>query len=83
VHFLVHAGKSPSWDLTVRSFSVGVGTHVLGLCTNGVFDRFPDVKLAYLAFKLVADFRIGHSGEHIVADLVRCDAWLVNSLHLR
>jgi hypothetical protein len=29
-----------------RSFAVGVGTHVLGLCTNGVFDRFPDVKVA-------------------------------------
>ena len=33
-----------SWN---RSFALGVGTHILGLCTNGVFDRFPDVKLAY------------------------------------
>ena len=64
--------------LTIRSFSVGVGTHVLGLCTNGVFDRFPCAKVSYAQFRLALTSRIGHSGEHIVADLVRLDAWLVS-----
>jgi len=68
-------------ELTVfRSFSVGVGTHLLGLCTNGVFDRFPNLKLAYVPIKSpLLTFSVGHLGEHIVADLVRLDAWLVQS----
>jgi 2,3-dihydroxybenzoate decarboxylase len=41
--------QSHPTNLTIaRSFSVGVGTHLLGLCTHGVFDRFPNLKVAYV-----------------------------------
>ena len=36
------------------SFAVGVGTLLLGLCTNGVFDRHPNVKVA-----------VGHMGKYV------------------
>ncbi|KAL8291380.1 hypothetical protein RQP46_002358 [Phenoliferia psychrophenolica] len=42
------------------SFTFGVASHVLGLCVNGVFDRFPNVKVM-----------IGHGGEIIPYNLWR------------
>lgn len=47
------------------SFANGVNLHVLGLITNGVFDRFPKLKII-----------IGHLGEHIPFDLWRINHWL-------
>jgi 2,3-dihydroxybenzoate decarboxylase len=43
-------------------FSTGVSIHTLGLCGNGVFDRFPKVQ-----------FIIGHLGEGLIADIWRLD----------
>ncbi|KAE9407412.1 amidohydrolase 2 [Gymnopus androsaceus JB14] len=45
-----------------QEFSATLSTHVLGLCTNGVFDRFPTLKVI-----------VGHMGERIPSDLDRID----------
>jgi 2,3-dihydroxybenzoate decarboxylase len=50
----------PGWGPQV--FSTGVSIHTLGLCGNGVFDRFPKVQ-----------FVIGHLGEGLPADIWRLD----------
>jgi 2,3-dihydroxybenzoate decarboxylase len=42
------------------SFANGVSLHLLGLITNGVFDRFPKLNII-----------IGHLGEHIPFDFWR------------
>ena len=66
----------PGWGPQV--FSTGVSIHTLGLCGNGVFDRFPEVQ-----------FVIGHLGEGLPADIWRLDhctkpqffnAWCLTSL---
>jgi 2,3-dihydroxybenzoate decarboxylase len=46
------------------SFANGVNLHTLGLISNGVFDRFPTLKLI-----------IGHLGEHIPFDFWRINHW--------
>ncbi|THU93404.1 amidohydrolase 2 [Dendrothele bispora CBS 962.96] len=46
----------------VQEFAATLSTHILGLCTNGVFDRFPNLKVI-----------VGHLGERIPSDLVRID----------
>ncbi|ATZ54653.1 hypothetical protein BCIN_11g00080 [Botrytis cinerea B05.10] len=46
------------------SFANAVSLHVLGLISNGVFDRFPKLKLI-----------IGHLGEHIPFDFWRINHW--------
>ncbi|OJJ42359.1 hypothetical protein ASPZODRAFT_76914 [Penicilliopsis zonata CBS 506.65] len=46
------------------SFANGVNLHLLGLISNGVFDRFPKAKLI-----------VGHLGEHIPFDFWRIDHW--------
>lgn len=46
------------------SFAQGVSLHLLGMVTNGVFDRFPRLKIV-----------IGHLGEHIPFDLWRINHW--------
>jgi 2,3-dihydroxybenzoate decarboxylase len=50
----------PGWGPQV--FSTGVSIHTLGLCGNGVFDRFPKVQ-----------FVIGHLGEGLPSDIWRLD----------
>ncbi|KAL0948262.1 hypothetical protein HGRIS_010858 [Hohenbuehelia grisea] len=45
-----------------QEFAATLSTHILGLCTNGVFDRFPKLKVI-----------VGHLGERIPSDLVRID----------
>ncbi|KAH8427393.1 amidohydrolase family protein [Aspergillus melleus] len=47
------------------SFANGVSLHLLGLITNGVFDRFPTLKVI-----------VGHLGEHIPFDFWRINHWL-------
>ncbi|KAJ7583348.1 amidohydrolase 2 [Mycena floridula] len=42
--------------------SATLSTHILGLCTNGIFDRFPNLKVI-----------VGHMGERIPSDLDRID----------
>jgi 2,3-dihydroxybenzoate decarboxylase len=47
---------------SVYYFAHGVSLHVLGLVVNGVFDRFPKLKII-----------IGHMGEHVVGHRWRAD----------
>ena len=47
------------------SFANSVSLHLLGLITNGVFDRFPKLKVI-----------VGHLGEHIPYDFWRINHWL-------
>jgi len=46
-------------------FAAGTSNHALGLCVNGVFDRFPNVTVI-----------LGHMGERIPSDLFRVDQQL-------
>lgn len=48
-------------------FAHGVSLHVLGFVVNGVFDRFPNLKVV-----------VGHMGEHIVGHRWRVDHRLQN-----
>ncbi|RDB17584.1 2,3-dihydroxybenzoate decarboxylase [Hypsizygus marmoreus] len=52
--------KGPS-----EEYAVTLSNHILGLCTNGVFDRFPQLKII-----------VGHLGERIPSDLFRIDEQL-------
>ncbi|KAG7087420.1 hypothetical protein E1B28_013388 [Marasmius oreades] len=45
-----------------QEYAATLSTHILGLCTNGVFDRFPKLKVI-----------VGHLGERIPSDLFRID----------
>ncbi|KIX09123.1 uncharacterized protein Z518_00201 [Rhinocladiella mackenziei CBS 650.93] len=47
------------------SFARDTSFHTMALCTSGMFDRFPGVKLI-----------IGHMGEMLLAHLHRIDHWL-------
>ncbi|KAG4431906.1 hypothetical protein IFR05_012618 [Cadophora sp. M221] len=49
----------------VHQFSVTLSNHIMGLCTNGIFDRFPSLKII-----------VGHLGERIPSDLWRIDEML-------
>lgn len=46
------------------SFAQGVSLHLLGMVTNGVFDRHPKLQVV-----------IGHLGEHIPFDMWRINHW--------
>ncbi|KAK7550098.1 amidohydrolase family protein [Phyllosticta citricarpa] len=46
------------------SFAQGVSLHLLGMVTNGVFDRHPKLQIV-----------IGHLGEHLPFDLWRINHW--------
>ncbi|KAF9007027.1 amidohydrolase 2 [Cyathus striatus] len=48
-----------------QQYAVTLSTHILGLCTNGVFDRFPKLKVI-----------VGHLGERIPSDFFRIDEQL-------
>ncbi|KAJ5134830.1 2-3-dihydroxybenzoic acid decarboxylase [Penicillium atrosanguineum] len=48
-----------------ESFAIDVSLHVLGLITNGVFDRHPNLKLI-----------VGHLGERMPQDFWRTNHWL-------
>lgn len=48
-----------------QSFAVDVSTHVLGLITNGVFDRHPKAQII-----------MGHMGERLPFDFDRTHRWL-------
>ncbi|KDR73917.1 hypothetical protein GALMADRAFT_157754 [Galerina marginata CBS 339.88] len=49
-----------------QEYAAVLSTHILGMCTNGVFDRFPKAKII-----------VGHLGERIPSDLVRIEARLI------
>ncbi|KAL3462642.1 amidohydrolase family protein [Aspergillus heterothallicus] len=48
-----------------HQFTVMLSNHIVGLCTNGVFDRFPKLKII-----------VGHLGERIPSDFWRLDEML-------
>ncbi|KAJ6499080.1 amidohydrolase 2 [Mycena sanguinolenta] len=52
-----------------QEFADTLSTHVLGLCTNGVFDRFPNLTII-----------VGHLGERIPSDLWRIDDQLAKQV---
>ncbi|KAF8890683.1 amidohydrolase 2 [Infundibulicybe gibba] len=56
--------KGPS-----QEYAATLSTHVLGLCVNGVFDRFPKLKVI-----------VGHMGERIPSDLFRIDEQLLRQI---
>ncbi|KAJ7497524.1 amidohydrolase 2 [Mycena latifolia] len=55
-------GHAPWLKAAGQEFSDTLSTHVMGLCTNGVFDRFPKLNII-----------VGHLGERITSDLLRID----------
>ncbi|KAI1794167.1 amidohydrolase 2 [Ganoderma leucocontextum] len=52
-----------------QEFAVTLSTHILGLCTNGVFDRFPNLTIIS-----------GHLGERIPSDLFRINDQLARQV---
>jgi len=64
--------KKDFWDdrewlmVAALQFGQDVQRHILGMCVNGVFDRFPGVKIV-----------IGHLGEMTPAHLWRIDHWMI------
>lgn len=50
---------------SVQEYAATLSTHIMGLCTNGVFDRFPKLKVI-----------VGHFGERLPSDLFRIDEQL-------
>ncbi|KAJ7282983.1 amidohydrolase 2 [Mycena rebaudengoi] len=46
----------------IQEFSVTLSSHIMGLCTNGVFDRFPKLNVI-----------VGHLGERLPSDFWRLE----------
>ncbi|KAJ7091135.1 amidohydrolase 2 [Mycena epipterygia] len=62
-------GHAPWLKGPMQEFAVTLSTHVMGLCTNGVFDRFPKLNII-----------IGHLGERISSDFWRIDDQLARQV---
>ncbi|KAF8882798.1 hypothetical protein BD779DRAFT_903424 [Infundibulicybe gibba] len=62
---------SPFLQGAAQEFAITLSGHVLGLCANGVFDRFPKLKII-----------VGHLGERIPSDLFRIDDYLQRQIPL-
>ncbi|KAJ6587139.1 amidohydrolase 2 [Mycena vulgaris] len=62
-------GHAPWLEGPGQEFADTLSTHVMGLCTNGVFDRFPKLSII-----------VGHLGERITSDLLRIDQQLARQL---
>ncbi|KAG5338275.1 2,3-dihydroxybenzoate decarboxylase [Termitomyces sp. T112] len=62
-------GHAPFLEGPSEEYAVTLANHILGLCTNGVFDRFPDLKII-----------VGHLGERIPSDLFRIDEQLARNI---
>ncbi|KAJ7163602.1 amidohydrolase 2 [Mycena crocata] len=58
-------GHAPWLKGAGQEFADTLSTHVMGLCTNGVFDRFPKLNII-----------VGHLGERITSDLFRINEQL-------
>ncbi|KAF4582716.1 hypothetical protein EYR40_002640 [Pleurotus pulmonarius] len=52
-----------------QEFAVTLSTHIMGLCTNGVFDRFPKLNIL-----------VGHMGERVPSDFWRIDDQLARQV---
>ncbi|KAJ6500099.1 amidohydrolase 2 [Mycena vitilis] len=55
-------GHAPWLKGPGQEFADTLSTHVMGLCTNGIFDRFPNLTII-----------VGHLGERIPSDFWRID----------
>lgn len=64
-------GHAPWLAGPAQEYAATLSNHILGLCTNGVFDRFPKAKII-----------VGHLGERIPSDLFRIDEQLKRQLPL-
>ncbi|KAJ6594136.1 amidohydrolase 2 [Mycena capillaripes] len=64
-------GHAPWLRGASQEFADTLSTHVMGLCTNGVFDRFPDLTII-----------VGHLGERIPSDFKRIDEQLARQVPL-
>ncbi|KAF8890785.1 hypothetical protein BD779DRAFT_249261 [Infundibulicybe gibba] len=64
-------GHAPFLQGPSQEFAITLSGHVLGLCTNGVFDRFPKLQIL-----------VGHLGERITSDLSRIDEYLQRQVPL-
>ncbi|KAJ7772580.1 amidohydrolase 2 [Mycena maculata] len=62
-------GHAPWLKGPTQEFAVTLSTHVMGLCTNGVFDRFPNLNVI-----------VGHLGERIPSDFWRIDDQLAREV---
>ncbi|KAF5332924.1 hypothetical protein D9758_015952 [Tetrapyrgos nigripes] len=62
---LVYSNGRPWLSGAAQEFAATLSTHLLGLCVNGVFDRFPNLKII-----------AGHLGERIPSDFIRIDTQL-------
>ncbi|KAF7361715.1 Amidohydrolase family protein [Mycena venus] len=62
-------GHAPWLKGAAQEFADTLSTHVMGLCTNGVFDRFPNLTVI-----------VGHLGERIPSDLWRIDDQLARQV---
>jgi len=62
-------GHAPWLKGAGQEFAATLSTHVMGLCTNGVFDRFPKLNII-----------VGHLGERITSDLLRIDQQLARQV---
>ncbi|KAF7361719.1 Amidohydrolase family protein [Mycena venus] len=60
---------APWLKAAAQEFTDTLSTHVMGLCTNGVFDRFPNLTVI-----------VGHLGERIPSDLWRIDDQLARQV---
>nr|GAT45456.1 phosphoprotein phosphatase [Mycena chlorophos] len=49
-------------EAVAQEYAATLSTHILGLCANGVFDRFPSLQIL-----------VGHLGERVPSDLWRID----------
>ncbi|KAF9059551.1 amidohydrolase 2 [Rhodocollybia butyracea] len=64
-------GHAPWLIGPAQEFAATLSSHIIGLCTNGVFDRFPKLKII-----------VGHLGERIPSDFDRIDTQLLKQLPL-
>jgi len=66
LHPRIHRGefykKRPWLAASAHGFKTQLASHILAMCTGGVFDRFPKLQMMF-----------GHMGEGLTADLWRLD----------
>ncbi|KAF8968795.1 hypothetical protein BDZ97DRAFT_1755084 [Flammula alnicola] len=62
---------APFLEGPAQEYAAVLSNHILGICVNGVFDRFPKAQLI-----------AGHFGERIPSDLIRIDTQLLRQIVL-
>ncbi|KAK7005692.1 amidohydrolase family protein [Favolaschia claudopus] len=62
-------GHAPWLEAASQEFADTLSTHIMGLCTNGVFDRYPNLTVI-----------VGHLGERISSDFWRINDQLARQV---